>query len=176
MYAYLRAIPAVANPVPEAMKNAIPPLPMPAIYDEGDVDRPLPPEEAPDPDNILRGFAIQPLDEPADLPAMPVGTQALFGRGSYLVNAIGARGPARRVTRRPTSVSARRASMTPRAAPARHATRSHAKLLPQTPPAGPRASRASRSSLAQPWGKSGAQSQGDGSRSAFSARKRTSVR
>lgn len=90
MYAYLRAIPAVENPVPEAMKNVIPPLPMPTIYDEGDVDRPLPPEEAPDPDNMLRGFAIQPLDEPADLPAMPVGTQALFGRGSYLVNAIGA--------------------------------------------------------------------------------------
>ena len=41
----------------------------------------------PDPDSVLRGLAIVPLNIPP--PANPVDT-ALYGRGSYLVNAIGA--------------------------------------------------------------------------------------
>jgi hypothetical protein len=47
----------------------------------------LPPETAPDPNDVLRGLAVNPLKE-VDPTALDVETQALFGRGSYLVNAI----------------------------------------------------------------------------------------
>ncbi len=88
IYAYLRAIPPVTNPVPNDIKGplaAIPPSDAPTTFNEGDVERPLPSEDAPDPEHVLKGLAIQPL---ADAPVG--GDPALesdFGRGSYLVNA-----------------------------------------------------------------------------------------
>lgn len=93
IYAFLRAIPPINNTYAADNKPTLPGLPFTGIYNEGDKDRPLPPEEdaqgqpIPDPENVLRGLAIVPLDiappsDPAEL--------ALFGRGSYLVNAMGA--------------------------------------------------------------------------------------
>jgi cytochrome c553 len=93
IYAFLRVIPAVTNPYAADMKPTVPGLPAPTTYDEGDKTRALPPETdflgqpVPDPNNVLRGLAIVPLDlappsNPTDL--------ALYGRGSYLVNAVGA--------------------------------------------------------------------------------------
>ena len=93
IYAFLRVIPAVSNPYPADTKPTVPGLPIPTTYNEGEIVRALPPETdptgqpVPDPNDVLRGLAIVPLDiapptNPTDL--------ALYGRGSYLVNAIGA--------------------------------------------------------------------------------------
>jgi mono/diheme cytochrome c family protein len=93
IYAFLRVIPAVNNPYPADVKPTVPGLPIPTSYNEGDVVRTLPPEvdatgqPVPDPDDVLRGLAIVPLDVPP--PTNPTDL-ALYGRGSYLVNAIGA--------------------------------------------------------------------------------------
>lgn len=90
VYAFLQVIPPVNNPYPASVKPLIPALDFPGRYNEGDVERPLPPETdgngqpIPDPDNILRGLAIVPIDIP--LPTDPTEL-ALFGRGSYIVNA-----------------------------------------------------------------------------------------
>src|SRR6185503_1914483 len=48
----------------------------------------LPGDDVRDRDGILRGYAIQPLAEPAGFSSMSAEEQRLFGRGSYLVNAI----------------------------------------------------------------------------------------
>lgn len=100
MYAYLQAIPPVTNLIAPDGKGsaATAPIPLPAAYADGDADpiRPdLPPDGSTDPDDVLRGLAIQPLVTPpgfgnSDPPLAPVAEQALFGRGSYLVNAIAA--------------------------------------------------------------------------------------
>jgi hypothetical protein len=104
VYAYLKVIPAVSNAVPSDVNNVTPPstLPVePAAYTDGDwlAARPLPPETiavadggapAPDPGNVLRGLAVNPLSEiDTSTASMDLTTLSLFGRGSYLVNAIG---------------------------------------------------------------------------------------
>jgi mono/diheme cytochrome c family protein len=97
IYAYLKSIPAVNNTVPPDVKgalSALPPVPFPTQYNDGDVARPLPPElnvqggPAPDPDNVLRGLAVRPLDAPADLATRTSSEIAAIGRGSYLVNTL----------------------------------------------------------------------------------------
>ena len=92
-YAFLRVIPAVNNAYAADVKPTVPGLPIPTTYNEGDVVRTLPPEvdglgqPVPDPNNVLRGLAIVPLDI---APPTNASDLALYGRGSYLVNAIGA--------------------------------------------------------------------------------------
>jgi hypothetical protein len=91
IYSYLTAIPPVANPDKPDDKPALPSISFPSDYNEGAVNRVLPPETdgmgnpVPDPDNVQRGLAIMPLDVPLP-PDAP--TLALVGRGSYLVNAV----------------------------------------------------------------------------------------
>jgi hypothetical protein len=106
VYAYVHAIPAVPNGVPADTKMATvapaPTLPVePPNYtsgDQGGSGTPLPPETMPtgpdssapipDPGFALRGLALNPLKEVATNKLDPQ-TLALFGRGSYIVNAIG---------------------------------------------------------------------------------------
>lgn len=93
IYAFLKVIPPINNAYQSDVKPTLPGLPFTGVYNEGDVDRVLPPETdssgqpVPDPENVLRGLAIVPLDIPP--PADPVEL-SLYGRGSYLVNAMGA--------------------------------------------------------------------------------------
>jgi hypothetical protein len=93
IYAFLRAIPAITNPYAADTKPTLPGLAFPTSYDEGEISRVLPPEvdamgqPVPDPESVLRGLAIVPLDIP---PPASASDLALYGRGSYLVNAIGA--------------------------------------------------------------------------------------
>ncbi len=101
VYAYFKAIPAVVNEVPPDMKQSSalngPPVPSPpTTYDEGAVPRLLPPvndalgQPLSDPNSVLRGLAIRPLDAPpsdAALQALSAEEQADLGRGSYLANA-----------------------------------------------------------------------------------------
>lgn len=86
--AYLKAIPPESNDVPGDGKNDVPRVALPASYRDGDVERALLPDTTRDADGVLRGFTIQPLAQP-DLSALPANEQSLFGRGSYLVNAVG---------------------------------------------------------------------------------------
>ena len=106
VYAYLHAIPAVSNSVPTDSKTATvaPPtgLPVePTAYTAGNQaapGTPLPPEttptgadsSAPVPDQgfILRGLALNPLTQ-VQTGALDATTLSLFGRGAYIVNAIG---------------------------------------------------------------------------------------
>jgi hypothetical protein len=80
----------VKNSYAPDVKPNIPSISFPGKYNEGEVTRFLPAETdaqnagIPDPDNILRGLAIVPLDIP--FPTDPAQL-ALFGRGSYLINA-----------------------------------------------------------------------------------------
>jgi mono/diheme cytochrome c family protein len=92
IYAYLRVIPAVSNAVAADTKTsqiAPPPGPAPTAYTDGDQATPpaLPPDLDPDPGNVLRGIAISPLAEVT--PPVDPSAEALFGRGSYLANALG---------------------------------------------------------------------------------------
>ncbi len=98
IYAYLKAIPPVSNLTGGDVKGPLAsatPVPFPSDYDEGDVDRPLPAETdfmmrpVPDPGHVIRGLAIQPLAEPSGFASLSAADQAAFGRGSYLVNAVG---------------------------------------------------------------------------------------
>ena len=91
IYAYLRAIPPVFNSVPADQKsNSIlngAPAPFQGRYNEGDVERPLPPDQFNfDPDQVVRGLAIRPIDAPRDLWSVSRETIAQIGRGSYLAN------------------------------------------------------------------------------------------
>ncbi|MBK7859712.1 MAG: cytochrome C [Archangiaceae bacterium] len=88
VYAYLKAIPAETSDVLADVKNPLASVPLPGAYGDGDVARVLFDGGVPDPDGVLRGYAIQPLAQP-DLSAQPPAVQRLFGRGSYLVNAGG---------------------------------------------------------------------------------------
>lgn len=105
MYAYLQAIPAMHNPIAADSKGSLglaPIVPLPATYDEGDVDpnrSPIPPDGSADPNNVLRGFAIQPLATPPGFGSAPAADggsiatlddQERFASGSYLVNTLGA--------------------------------------------------------------------------------------
>jgi hypothetical protein len=91
IYAYLRVIPAISASYPQDMKPMLPAEMFPGVYNEGAVVRPLPPETdfmdaaVPDPNHILRGTAIVPL---AVTPPSDPTQAALFGRGSYIVNAV----------------------------------------------------------------------------------------
>ena len=92
---YLRSIPPVKYSVlADPPLGTPPPGAPPVAYTAGDqtgVDGggavPLPPESSPDPGNVLRGLALNPLSE-VNKKGLDVSTQSLFGRGSYLVNAI----------------------------------------------------------------------------------------
>ena len=93
---YLRSIPAVNYAVLADPPLGTPPPAAagPTAYTAGDqtgVDGggavALPPESDPDPGNVLRGLALNPLSE-VNPGTLDVSTQSLFGRGSYLVNAI----------------------------------------------------------------------------------------
>jgi hypothetical protein len=94
IYAYLKVIPAVSNSIAADTKPAIPPPPVQTSYGDGDqaTATPLPPETdpqgnpIPDPGDILRGLAINPLSQVTP-PSDPAG-QTAFGRGAYLVNAM----------------------------------------------------------------------------------------
>jgi hypothetical protein len=102
IYAYLRAIPAVSNPIPPDSKPLVPPTAYDATtYADGDQSRALPPETdgrggaVPDPNNMLRGMAIVPFATSgaptgAGLLTPPSSTSdaELFGRGSYIVNSM----------------------------------------------------------------------------------------
>jgi hypothetical protein len=105
VYAYLHAIPAVTNAVPADTKMTnVAPAPSPVVEltaytagDQGGSGTPLPPEAmtagpdastpVPDPGFVLRGLALNPLTQ-VSTAGMDPTTLSLFGRGSYLVNAI----------------------------------------------------------------------------------------
>jgi cytochrome c553 len=99
IWSYLKAIPAVKSTIPADMKTTPAPGPAPSAYTAGDQTSPtpLPPESVPtgadssapvpDPGFVLRGLALNPLTEVSTASLDPI-TQASFGRGSYLVNAI----------------------------------------------------------------------------------------
>ncbi len=93
VYAFLQVIPPVNNTYPANNKPPVLGAQFPGRYNEGEVERPLPPEfddeknqvgPIPDPDNILRGLAIVPVA--VTFPTDPT-ERALFGRGSYIINA-----------------------------------------------------------------------------------------
>ena len=96
IYAYLKVIPPVKNAVGADTKPAAPPGPAPTHFTDGDWTTPpaLPAEvdaqgtTIPDPNDVLRGLALNPLQElkvPTD-----ANDQALFARGAYLFTAIAA--------------------------------------------------------------------------------------
>jgi hypothetical protein len=93
VYAFLQVIPAVSNTYPADNKPNLSGEQYTGIYHDGEVDRALPADKdvfgnaATDPDNIQRGLAIVPLDIafPEDADQL-----ALFGRGSYIINAAAA--------------------------------------------------------------------------------------
>jgi hypothetical protein len=103
---YLQAIPAVSNAVPADTKTTTfappPSLPVepPAFTagNQGGTGTPLPPETTPtgpdssapvpDPGFVLRGLALNPLTQ-VTTASLDTTTQSLYGRGSYIVNAIG---------------------------------------------------------------------------------------
>jgi len=92
IYAYLRKIPPINNPVPDDIKGAAAaakPVPFPSSYADGDVSRPLPAENASGVLNADRGLALQPLADPPELATLSASDKALYARGSYLVNAVG---------------------------------------------------------------------------------------
>jgi hypothetical protein len=96
IYAYLKAIPPVANPVPGDSKGpaaGLTPVALPTVYDRGETARPITPEinfmgdPIPDADGVTRGIEVNPLTDPTGFLGMDASAQAHFGRGAYLVNA-----------------------------------------------------------------------------------------
>ena len=86
IYAYLRAIPPVVHQIPPDTRVGYPPpVPFPQVYNAGDVVRPLPRETDQIQPNVNRGLAISALANPRDLD----DERHRYGRGSYLVTAIG---------------------------------------------------------------------------------------
>jgi hypothetical protein len=91
IYSFLKVVPPVANTVmADVNRPVIPPSAAPTTYNEGAGGaRALPPETTPDPGNVVRGIALQPVPIPdAAFGLMSIGQQAQFGRGAYLVNAV----------------------------------------------------------------------------------------
>jgi hypothetical protein len=91
IYAYLKQVPAVANPVPNDIKGpfaAGKPVPFPTSFGDGDVSRTLPAETPTDALFADRGNAIHPLADPAAVAGLTAAEKALYGRGSYLVAAV----------------------------------------------------------------------------------------
>lgn len=92
IYAYLKKIPAIRNPVPNDIKGAAAaakPVPFPSNYSDGEVSRPLPADNASGVLNTERGLALGPLADPPALGTLNSSEKSLYARGSYLVNAIG---------------------------------------------------------------------------------------
>ena len=86
IYAYLRAIPPVLHAIPPDTRVGFPPpVPFPGVYNAGDIVRQLPRDTDRIQPNVNRGLAISPLAQPRDLD----DERHRFGRGAYLVNAIG---------------------------------------------------------------------------------------
>lgn len=88
IYAYLRVIPAVDQVIEPDTKAPLEPPVFPGVYNEGEVERPLPAPGSSDPLSLRRGRAIQPLAEPDGFAALSADEQARFARGSYLANAV----------------------------------------------------------------------------------------
>ena len=98
IYAYLKVIPPMttANMADNKGNFASPPLPLPTTYNEGQATPgpTLPPEvdamgnPIPDPEHVVRGLTIQPLNSPSGIGFADANTEAAFGRGSYLVNSV----------------------------------------------------------------------------------------
>jgi hypothetical protein len=113
IYHYLGHIPAIDNAVQGDTKPIFPPPPSPffasngdpiaaPVYGDGVKTRPLPVAFDPkagkptalageqfDGDNVLRGLAISPLNDDTIVAGMTATQQALYGRGSYIVNGPG---------------------------------------------------------------------------------------
>ncbi len=92
IYAYLKKVPAIDNPVPNDIKGAAAqakPVPFPGKFVDGAVERPLPAESASGVLNTERGLAIQTYADPPALGSMNSSERSLYARGSYLVNAVG---------------------------------------------------------------------------------------
>jgi len=92
IYAYLKKVPAVRNPVPDDLKGAAAaarPVPFPSSYNDGEISRALPAESDSDTLNQERGLALQTLADPPGLASLSTSDRALYARGSYLVNALG---------------------------------------------------------------------------------------
>lgn len=92
VYAYLKKIPAISNPIPDDIKGAagaMRPVPFTGSYNEGAVTRTLPAESSADTLASNRGLAVQPLADPAALATLSANEKTQYGRGSYLVNAVG---------------------------------------------------------------------------------------
>jgi len=86
IYAYLRAIPPVVHAIPPDTRVGFPPpVPFPGIYNAGDIVRELPRDTDRIQPNVNRGLAISPLAQPRDLD----DERHRYGRGAYLVNAVG---------------------------------------------------------------------------------------
>ncbi|WP_224248492.1 cytochrome C [Hyalangium gracile] len=91
IYAYLKKVPAIRNPVPNDIKGAaaaLRPVPFPSTFTDGEVSRPLPAESDEDPLSIELGLALQPLADPAALSSLSADDKKLYARGSYLSNAV----------------------------------------------------------------------------------------
>ncbi len=117
IWEYLQHIPPVTQVVRADVKPKIPPSAFPQtfvdengapiavpVYADGAVDRPLPSAfdqtltpprpsaaeaEKYDDDDVLRGLTIAPLDDATFRNQLSAADQALYGRGSYIVNAPG---------------------------------------------------------------------------------------
>src|SRR5262249_37474141 len=83
LYAYLRAVPPAHNEVLTDTKLVDVPasVPFPGFYNDGLVDRKLPPDGS---FQFQRGLAVAPEDEPARLR----GDRREYGLGSYIVNTM----------------------------------------------------------------------------------------
>ena len=89
IYAYLKAIPAVANPVMPDMKAAPgSPTASPTAYADGTQSRTLPADNTVDPLGELRGQALQVLDDPPNFALFSDANKRVFGRGAYLMTLL----------------------------------------------------------------------------------------
>jgi hypothetical protein len=86
IYAYLRALPPVQNPVPPDNKSDLPlpaSIPFPKLYNDGEVDRRLPREQ--ESFSARRGLAIAPRAQPQDVDDDDLRS---YGLGSYMANSM----------------------------------------------------------------------------------------
>ncbi len=96
IYAYLKVIPALTTTgIADAKPSAAPaPVPFTAQFTDGEKTRTLPPEvdgqgtPIPDPGNVLRGLAVDAVDNAKEILNLTPGEVGQYGRGAYLVNAL----------------------------------------------------------------------------------------
>jgi hypothetical protein len=97
IYAYLKVIPAAApsGTISDSKGTLVfPPTAFGGSYADGEKARTLPPETGPqgeaipDPGNVLRGLAVDAIDNTAALAGASTEDTSLYGRGAYLVNAV----------------------------------------------------------------------------------------